>query len=502
MNDPEIWSGMEKAIRDARSLRRGRSSRRRSEPYGVGVVFEGVGGKFFCLDLDGDLRGEASDRLRLLMKHFPTWGERSISQTGAHLFYRGRAEGKTIREWRGESLEIFGSTGFIALTGEYLDASHEDLGDGAELLRLIDSETKEEEPKKPERNGDTFSKRLLVEKWLQDRGIVYRRKDKPDARGRAVYVLKECPFNPDHEDPDACIMQAPSGQLSAQCFHKSCAGRGWQDFKAAIGPPDGHHYDPPDIKLTWTGGQKTPPGGTTDDHEVIVFESLDNLRVKPVRWEVPGRFPRGKVTLVAGDGGMGKSHLDRHLTASITSGRPAFGMQYAAAAPGDVVMFALEDGYEDVVLPSLIAEGADLKRVHRVPYVEQQVGGKKSQVHFGLEHLAALKAELATRPEVRLIVIDPIASFIGRCQIDDHKTGELRRALDPLNELADQAGVGVIVIAHVNKAAGIKAVYRIAGSHQYTAAVRLAYIVGEDPDDPRRRFLMPVKKNLLGVEDA
>jgi hypothetical protein len=107
---------------------------------------------------------------------------------------------------------------------------------------------------------------------------------------------------------------------------------------------------------------------------------------------------------------------------------------------------------------------------------------------------------LAKRPDVKLIVIDPIASFIGRCRIDDHKQSELRRVLDPLSELAEKTGAAIIVVAHLNKTASERAVYRIAGSVGYTAAVRLAYLVGADPDDNDRRFLLPVKMNLLGVE--
>jgi hypothetical protein len=87
--------------------------------------------------------------------------------------------------------------------------------------------------------------RLLVDRWLEARGVEYRVKTEPDASGRRIYVLKHCPFDPSHADPDACVMQAPSGQLSAKCFHNSCQGHGWQAFKAKIGPPSSDHYDPP-----------------------------------------------------------------------------------------------------------------------------------------------------------------------------------------------------------------------------------------------------------------
>ncbi len=93
-------------------------------------------------------------------------------------------------------------------------------------------------------NGQ-YTSRLRVDLWLTDRGVEYRVKPEPDGRGRTVYVLARCPFDPSHADPDACIMQDPYGKMSAQCFHNGCRGRGWQQFKQAIGPPERHHYDPP-----------------------------------------------------------------------------------------------------------------------------------------------------------------------------------------------------------------------------------------------------------------
>jgi putative DNA primase/helicase len=121
-----------------------------------------------------------------------------------------------------------------------------------ELLEALAAETPVEEP--PPRSapvktgndpGGRYTSRLLVERWLTDRGAAFRVKAQPDGKGRTVYVLKECPFDSGHGDPDACIMQDASGKMSAQCFHDSCRGRGWQEFKKALGPPNAEHYDPP-----------------------------------------------------------------------------------------------------------------------------------------------------------------------------------------------------------------------------------------------------------------
>src|SRR5262249_45278617 len=95
----------------------------------------------------------------------------------------------------------------------------------------------------PHGNGDGQRQcRLNVPQWLNDRGVAFRVKSQKDGKGRTVYVLKECPFDPSHGDPDSCVMQGDDGKLSAQCFHNSCGGRGWQQFKAKIGAPEARHY--------------------------------------------------------------------------------------------------------------------------------------------------------------------------------------------------------------------------------------------------------------------
>jgi hypothetical protein len=95
------------------------------------------------------------------------------------------------------------------------------------------------------KSAGTYDSKLDVRKWLDEAGVGYRVKDKVDKEGRTVYVLKVCPFNADHADPDAAVMQDDAGMMSAQCFHDGCASNGWAEFKAKIGAPKGHHYDPP-----------------------------------------------------------------------------------------------------------------------------------------------------------------------------------------------------------------------------------------------------------------
>jgi hypothetical protein len=94
--------------------------------------------------------------------------------------------------------------------------------------------------------GQPFTSRLDVPRWLTERGQGFKVKDRPDQHGRTVYILDVCPFDSSHGGGgEVSVMQGQGGALAAACMHNSCAGKGWQHFKEAIGKPDRDHYDPP-----------------------------------------------------------------------------------------------------------------------------------------------------------------------------------------------------------------------------------------------------------------
>jgi hypothetical protein len=94
--------------------------------------------------------------------------------------------------------------------------------------------------------GASFTSKLDVPRWLTARGVTFKTKDRPDSLGRVVFILAQCPFDPNHGGGgEVSVMQAPDGKMSATCMHNGCTGRGWQDFKTVIGPPDADHYNPP-----------------------------------------------------------------------------------------------------------------------------------------------------------------------------------------------------------------------------------------------------------------
>jgi DNA primase len=219
---------------------------------------------------------------------------------------------------------------------------------------------------------------------------------------------------------------------------------------------------------------------------------ISGLRPKPIRWISPKRIPLGKVVLVAGDGGHGKSMVTLHLTARLSRGEPAFGLDDPDSIRGETLLIQCEDDWEDTVLPRLLALGADLAKIHR----QEGIRGCDGKVMpFCLAHYAALEKTLEENPVIKLVVIDPAGAYIGS-GIDDHKDSELRSLLGPLAELAARCGVTILLVKHFSKAPTVKAVNKISGSTGYVNAVRAAFVVLPDEENTDRALFLPVKFNI------
>ncbi|MBL8793227.1 MAG: AAA family ATPase [Planctomycetia bacterium] len=229
-----------------------------------------------------------------------------------------------------------------------------------------------------------------------------------------------------------------------------------------------------------------PPSG-------LQVACMANIEPKPIRYLVPGLIPLGKLVSINGEGGHGKSTLSLHMAAKISRGEPCFNLNYSPAISGEVLLFSCEDDPADTVVPRLLAAGADLQRVHLVEGVP--VEGKPTRM-FSLADYQQLKFELQRRPAVRLVVIDPAAAYVGRAKVDDHRDSELRGLLGPLSELAAECSVTVLLIMHLNKGVGAKAIHRVNGSVGYTNAVRAAFVVAPDAHDETRKLFLPMKFNL------
>jgi hypothetical protein len=228
----------------------------------------------------------------------------------------------------------------------------------------------------------------------------------------------------------------------------------------------------------------------------LVTRRLSEIEAKPVRWLWPGRIARGKVSIIAGNPGLGKSQVTAGMAAIITTGG-LWPVDRSQCIPGDVVFLSAEDDPADTLRPRLEAAGANLQRVHVIDGVIRGFTGEGRQQNrlFSLqEDIEALSLKLAELGDVAAVVIDPITAYLG--DVDSHRNAEVRALLASLSALAAQHGTAIIGVSHLNKSVGTEALMRVTGSLGFVAAARAAYLVAQDPQDPARRFVLPLKNNI------
>jgi len=231
---------------------------------------------------------------------------------------------------------------------------------------------------------------------------------------------------------------------------------------------------------------------------VPVLVRLADVRPEPVRWLWPERIALGKLTLLAGDPGLGKSFITLDMAARVSTGNLWPDGTDAGNDPAGVVLLTAEDDLADTVRPRLDAAGADVTRIRALKAVKHFdfKGGGERQHPFNLsEDLDTLEQAIRDVADCRFVVIDPISAYLGRT--DSHKNSEIRGLLAPLAELAARHGVALVAITHLRKGQG-PAMYRPMGSLGFVAAARAAYVVTKDKDDPtgQRRLILPMKNNL------
>ncbi len=233
------------------------------------------------------------------------------------------------------------------------------------------------------------------------------------------------------------------------------------------------------------------------------FVSSGSLRVRAaselmprsVDWLWSSWLPQGKLAILDGDPGLGKSLITLDLCARLSTGRP---MPDGSPGPGPVNTLVLnaEDGAEDTINQRLEALGADRDRVFVVDRDEMDW---TEPVRLPSQ-IGALEKVAANR-QTRLVVIDPILAFLEPCiQINNDQS--VRRALFPLHQLATRLGCVVLLVRHLNKQNDGRARYRGCGSIGFQGACRCTWLVGRDPEHPERSVLAQVKNNLAAVQGS
>lgn len=217
-----------------------------------------------------------------------------------------------------------------------------------------------------------------------------------------------------------------------------------------------------------------------------VLVNLAAVEPTTVGWLWRDRIARGKLTLIVGEVGTGKTHVALDIAARISTGRAwPDGDQ---APKGDVILLTSEDGIADTVRPTIDKQGGDPSRIH----VLQAVRFADAECPFSLDRdLSALETAIVQTSAIA-VHISPLSAYLGAK--DSYKDSEIRGLLTPLAAMAERHRSALFAILHLTKAQTSKLILRAQGSIAFVAQARTVLAVGVTPDDGRR-LMVGVKNN-------
>ncbi|MEV0446155.1 AAA family ATPase [Streptomyces spectabilis] len=222
---------------------------------------------------------------------------------------------------------------------------------------------------------------------------------------------------------------------------------------------------------------------------------LSAIRLRGTYWLWDGRVPIGGLTLWAGREGIGKSTSAAWLAAQVTRGTLP-GAHFGR--PRSVFYAASEDSWERTVAPRLVAAGADLERTFRIDVVEEERPGVAAPLTLPADTSTLGKQMRAY--DVGLLVVDPLVSALNGA-IDTHRDREVRSALEPLGQIADQSGAAVLGLVHFGKGSSTDPLSLILGSRAFSATARAVVAMARDPQSEDGAVILSQEKNNLGRLD-
>ena len=221
----------------------------------------------------------------------------------------------------------------------------------------------------------------------------------------------------------------------------------------------------------------------------IGIYNMAKIEATETEWLWYPYIPYGKVTIIQGDPGEGKTTLALNIAAALTRGKTVTGDTVDPVSgkelfPVPVLFQTAEDGLADTVKPRLVAADADCGYISGV-----------DESHYPLTITDGRLEEALRLTNARLVILDPLQAYLGS-DVDMHRANEIRPVMSYLANMAEQFGCAIVLIGHMNKNMGAKAAYRGLGSIDLTAAARSVLLVARDKSDPDRRIVMQIKSSL------
>jgi putative DNA primase/helicase len=226
-----------------------------------------------------------------------------------------------------------------------------------------------------------------------------------------------------------------------------------------------------------------------------VLVRADSLKPESISWAWPNRFAFGKMAMIAGDPGLGKSTILVEI-AAIHSRGGDFPCREGRAIPCETLFLTAEDGLRDTLVPRLMAAEADLSKVQFLTGTKSASGADNGAAAMSdiAKDVAVLRKVFADNPNIKIVIIDPLTAYLGASAKAKENT-DVRRVLTPLVKLAEEFGVLQLANNHLNKNGG-KALYRVLDSIAFVALGRTIHLVAEDTDNRDLKKFICDKSNI------
>lgn len=317
----------------------------------------------------------------------------------------------------------------------------------------------------------------------------------PDRHEGALrWKLKTCPFNPDHGFGESAVFLLPDGKLGFDCRHNSCSDKHWRELRDLVDPERKRNAADATAVQRRVNASTVPRSISSAadlDEPLAGLVCAASIKPEPINWLWNGWLAAGKLHILAGAPGAGKTTLALALAATITSGGQW--PDGTRAAIGDVLMWTSEDDAQDTLVPRLIAMGTNLSRVH---FIQTASEGDKRRAFDPATDIAQLRSSIKLMGmHPRMLIVDPIVSAVAG---DSHKGSETRRSLQPLVDLGAEIGCAVLGISHFSKGTqGRDTIERVTGSLAFGALARLVFAAAKMADDQGGgRFIARAKSNI------